>query len=541
MKPKHIISALLCVLCLFSFLLPAASAEEDDWDDCMADYLAQHGLQPADVNAGYLNLVTGEVHYLNPDSYRLAGSMYKVTSNMLYLDMVANGEMTMDTYIAGFPYSTILRETIVHSNNEMAQALWINYGTWVEYRNACAPYYGIEDVSTVDRSYYAENYLTPRQILEELRQLYAEKDGRYTELFSYLLEAEPEGYFCAQPQNFPVAHKYGWMEADGNLYINDSAVILTDEPIAIVLFTLNPSGYDVLLADYCRAMIDYAQTHLQVSTEPSTAQAAQSVHRAQHEDALSQTLAALNAAVEQSSSEHAEALRYVQWNLLVSAGITVLLLVTVVLLRAAHRLRARWGLAAVLAAALLLSFAAAAPLLRTVSFSAPSAEERVRSFFDAVCAEDEDAAASCLAGYRDLGWDFAPETQSAKRMKEALLQHRSYRILDSRTVGTTAFAAAVYRTVDLKLVALALEDQVSETASSLIEELPREEIYAEDGSYRSDFTDRVYLRALETLLADAERFETDYPLLLTMQLADGQWQIDASAALFAALSGEAAE
>lgn len=47
-------------------------------------------------------------------------------------------------------------------------------------------------------------------------------------------------------------------------YINDCAIVYTDEPIVIVMFTLSPpKPYDAL-ADYCSLMADYAQYHTEL-------------------------------------------------------------------------------------------------------------------------------------------------------------------------------------------------------------------------------------------------------------------------------------
>ena len=54
-------------------------------------------------------------------------------------------------------------------------------------------------------------------------------------------------------------HKYGFLENDYTLYMNDCGIVYTDEPILIVCFTDGQfNAYDVL-GRFCTLMCDYAQ------------------------------------------------------------------------------------------------------------------------------------------------------------------------------------------------------------------------------------------------------------------------------------------
>ena len=76
--------------------------------------------------------------------------------------------------------------------------------------------------------------------------------------------AEPKNYFNYHEQSYEIAHKYGYLKVLTTQYINDCAIVYTDEPIVIVMFTLSlPKPYDAL-ADYCSLMADYAQYHTEL-------------------------------------------------------------------------------------------------------------------------------------------------------------------------------------------------------------------------------------------------------------------------------------
>ena len=155
--------------------------QPDDWETRLLLMLQEHDANPDTIGAGYYNLSTGEEHYYNGDQYRVSGSMYKVPLNMLILDMVADGKITMDEPIGGYRYSQLLEGTIIDSNNDYAKILWDYVGATIEtnpastlyhrYRILIAPIMG-EDPDNVDDKYYENNFFTPRQMITCLRNLY---------------------------------------------------------------------------------------------------------------------------------------------------------------------------------------------------------------------------------------------------------------------------------------------------------------------------------------------------------------------------------
>lgn len=254
-------------------LHPAARADDSparelSWDGIVEAFLAENAIPADKIALGYKNLVTGEEHFLNGDTYLLAASMFKVPLNMIYTDRIYRGEMTMDDPIRGAPYRYCLETTIVDSSNEMAYLLWNNLGNYTKYRDAVAPYVG-EEPETVEPMFYKKTYFTARQMIFCLDLLYSEPE-RFSGIVEAMLRAEPNGYFKSKEQSVPVAHKYGYVrdsEGTGYRYINDCAIVYTDEPIAIVMFTASLPKAEERLAEYCEKMIEYTQTAAQARRE----------------------------------------------------------------------------------------------------------------------------------------------------------------------------------------------------------------------------------------------------------------------------------
>ena len=276
MKIKNFVTGLLAALCLTAVLCPAALAApvEDDgsWDKIIANFLDKYEdrNKSCSITLGYRNLVTGEEHFYKGGEYMVTCSMYKVPLNMYFTEKVYNGEMDWDTEIGGVKYSDILEGSIVRSSNSKSELLINEIGTYNDYRRAICQYMG-EDPDTVDAKYYENNFFTAEQMIFCLRTLYEDQE-RFPGLIDRMLEAEPERFFNYHEQKYAVAHKYGYLSdpSYGKRYQNDCAIVYTDEPIAIVMFTDNSPDSDNALADYCTLMADYAQSHLKSTAAASS-------------------------------------------------------------------------------------------------------------------------------------------------------------------------------------------------------------------------------------------------------------------------------
>lgn len=229
------------------------------WEELMDRFLQENGVLSSQVGIGYLNTVSGEEHYINADEYMPAASMYKLPLNMYFAEMIYNGQFDWEDYIGGLPYKSVLYESIVNSDNELSEQLITYIGSHGSFKKATAHYLGL-DAETADSQYYSGNLYTPRQMIRCLELLHTEQE-RFPGIVEAMLEAKPTNYFNYRGQDYAVAHKYGYVPEGGYIYANDCAIVYTDSPIVIVMFTESVKEYEQLLSDFCTLMCDYTQYH----------------------------------------------------------------------------------------------------------------------------------------------------------------------------------------------------------------------------------------------------------------------------------------
>lgn len=267
MKLKRAIAAMTAAVCMSLCLCTGASAAdiEDErfhgksWDQIMTEFLDEHQVNREQITAGYYNTVTEEEYYINPDQLMYGASIAKLPTNMLYAERIYNGEMDFSTSIGGNSYASIQQCTLVNSDNPLMEVMVrdLGGGSYAEFRKQILLYIG-ETEETVDDKFLARNFFTPKQIMYTLKLLYSEPE-RYPGVIDKLKLASPRDYFRGNQPPYEIAHKYGWYTTDGVTYLNDSAIVYTDDPILLVMFTGNLPNARAVLADYCSLMCDYSQ------------------------------------------------------------------------------------------------------------------------------------------------------------------------------------------------------------------------------------------------------------------------------------------
>ena len=562
---------LLIVLALLLPLAPRAAAEDaelDDerfagrtWQEIVDEFLDEHGANPAKVACGWCNTVTGEEQYWNGDQYMVSGSMYKVPMNMIFAEKVHNGEIGWDTFVGGYRYEYALHATIVDSNNDVARGMWEYLGGYQPYRHILAPYMG-EDPDTVDEKFYENNFSTPRQMIYALKLLQTESE-RFPRVIDEMLKAEPNKYFKVREHEYDIAHKYGYYTEGAHLYLNDCAIIYTEEPMAVVIFTDTVVEPYKLLADYCDLMIDY--------TEYSTAARREAERIAAEEAAI----AALNSPSPAPEETAAPAPSGEPGTSVVTAaplpsaepagetgGASVFGRVVLLVLIAAAAAyfafaalgRARKGKLRLFPALCAILLAAAA-LIVCVLPSPESAEKpaedkpvelkgdpqaSVTEFFDALCARDYAAAYEKLSGVSTLGLENAPQSEDAAAIWRAMEENREYRLYgDCVAAPGGAVQQLVFTTLDLKALGEAVKAATEAKVEQLAAELSPDEIYNDEGGYLESFTARAYSEALAEILEHAADYRSTVGLNIRLVRSGGAWLIEPDGALCGALTGGA--
>ena len=132
----------------------SAGEDTEDLDDIIMDYLKDNDIDPSSLSYVVENLETSERYSLNPDTDRFAGSTYKLPLAMIWLDKVAEGEITLSDslwyakyyfedgsydfeHIDGDIYVSlqmVIKSVLRNSDNTAGHILFENLGGWSSFR-----------------------------------------------------------------------------------------------------------------------------------------------------------------------------------------------------------------------------------------------------------------------------------------------------------------------------------------------------------------------------------------------------------------------
>ena len=545
-------------------------AVRSDWETRLLLMLQEHDADPDTIGAGYYNFATGEEHYYNGDQYRVSGSMYKVPLNMLFMDWIAEGKITMDESIGGYRYVQLLEGTIIDSSNDYAKLLWDYAGATIEtnpastlyhrYRILIAPFMG-EDPDNVDAKYYENNFFTPRQVITCLRHLY---DGgeKYDRLIETMQRAEPEKYFKLRERRFNIAHKYGWYAEDPILYLNDCALCFTDDPIAIVLFTTGTANAYGVLTDFCTLMCDYTEEKYaeRIERERQEAEAAalaaerdrlaaesaaaaqqvrESVSQAESGNSISSIPQPAAAENIQENKLHELALRPIIALGLIAAG-TLAAFIWFCIRHRSGRINLWYGLGAIMLSA--LAMLACFPAMDGITLSTvheEGAPEAVEAFFQALENGDAAAADAWLAYGAQSGLLTVETDEMHAAALDALKASWEHKTIgDCTTEKASAWQEVQIRVLDFSKMEKDLQTETRVQLLDLARSMDREEVYDDAGNYRPAVAGQAYDRAMIRLLEQPQGYYNTFNCRVELTLTKDGWRIVPTKNLISMLSGK---
>ena len=541
MKAIKRILAAAAILCLLAALFPCALAASDarfDGKTCeqvTTDFLSKAGaLDMGAVGIGYYNTVTGEEQYINADAYVTVGSVYKVPLNMIYCEKIANGEMSLGSEIFGIPYETLLRGTIIDSNNDYAKILWDKVGSYRLYREMIAPYMG-EDPQTVSWKFYENNFFTPRQMLTCLRTLY-DNPERFPYVIETMKEAEPNNYFHRDEHRFEVAHKYGFNTEGYHSYVADSGIIYTTDPFLLVMFTDNtPNAYDVL-AQYAVLMSDYTEYHTAERIRLSAPDRAL--------EKLSFPEAPAPATAEKAEGGMSEA-PLLDMDLETFGRIVGILTLTVLGLGLCVKLAKHAGYITIIPAIIILAagLLISRGLVRSSGttlfvLSRGDGSEAVETFFGELEAGEYAAACELLDGYSAIGVENSAESPEAERVYDALRGSYSHWWQSGSSEDNKASHSVLFRHLDIAAMKEAVFSETRNVLLAYIMEMPEEEVFDENLDIREAVLQTAYQQAFDTVLENARDFCRDDTVDLELEFGLKGWLIQPNKALIKAICGQ---
>ena len=523
MKPMKTLLTALTLLCMSILLCTGVLAAETEdarfqdktWEEVIADFLAARAIDPAQVTIGYYNTVTGEEHYLNPDTLMYGASVAKLPTNMLYSERVSKGEMTMDTLIRGNKYGTLQWLSIVNSDNPAMETMVkdLGGGNYAEFRKQILPYIG-ETEETVTEDFLARNFFTSKQILYTLQLLYGNKDT-YPGVEDCMLQASPYDYFKGNQPPYTIAHKYGWYTDRGTQYLNDSAIIYTDDPILLVMFTANVKDARYVLADFCSLMCDYAQyTRVQRFLTEAVEQ----------KDLTIPTTAEYLSADTPSETPSG----YATWQFgFLGAGCVVLIIALVLLFKK------KWiTLLMLLLSALLIVIGGGPTELAHLSIQEGYPQKTVERFSDAFQTSSRgiELLDHCDSAMAHTDSTLLPDLVLTKAAE-------SFKLVPGKAVRSGNYIAidVTATKTDLPAVAEALEARWQTAFDAAFAAAATAELYNEDGSLNTAITDAVTAQAISAVMDDWDSFlyteDATLHLTLTFDGTDLAWKIICNEAL----------
>lgn len=517
MKPMKTLLAALTLLCMSILLCTGVLAAETEdarfqdktWDEVIADFLAARAIDPAQVTIGYYNTVTGEEHYLNPDTLMYGASVAKLPTNMLYSERVSKGEMTMDTLIRGNKYGTLQWLSIVNSDNPAMETMVkdLGGGNYAEFRKQILPYIG-ETKETVGEDFLARNFFTSKQILYTLQLLYGNKDT-YPGVEDCMLQASPYDYFKGNQPPYAIAHKYGWYTDHGTQYLNDSAIIYTDDPILLVMFTADVTDARYVLADFCSLMCDYAQYH----------RTQRFINEALEAKDLTIPTSAEFLSVDIPSETPGG---YATWQFgFLGAGCVALIIALILLFKK------KWlTLLMLLLSALLIVIGGGPTELAFLAIREGYAQETVENFSDAFHTDSRgiELLDACDSAMAHTDSTLLPDLIMTKVSESfALTPGKAVRSGNYIAVDVTATK------VDIPAVAEALEAQWQSAFDAAVANATVTALYEEDGSFNAAITDAVMEQTINAVMDNWDSFLYTEDATLHLTLAfDGfypTWKI----------------
>ena len=246
------------LLALSLLLLPHAAAADDlaeeygfetnSLDEIMAQFMASYGLNEGNFSVAYYATGDHAEYRFADDTYRVAGSLFKVPLNMYYYDLERTGAISQNLTIGGWSLSTLHRETIVNSNNDMAISMLYHLGSFRQYRELMTRFCDQD----YPAAYYADNNINAGYMLAVLKQLYENQDD-YAELIGYMKQGAPGQYFQHYVDEYDVAHKYGYFEGA----VNDCAIIFTPEPFLLTALTQDVACAEIVLGRLAELLTAY--------------------------------------------------------------------------------------------------------------------------------------------------------------------------------------------------------------------------------------------------------------------------------------------
>lgn len=257
---KKAAGAALALLCLGGVPVRAAEPAAPPAEGAGAvieAFLTDHQVNRELIGIGYLDPATGEEYYFNGDGEFFAASLYKVPLCMVWAERIAGGEADEETLIRNQKLGPLMDASLILSDNTASANLMDGLGGLYAARATFAQYLGMsEEEARADRHYLKDAFFTPRRMMLCMYTLYTQQE-RFPDILSRLLQANPGEYLKRTEDRWPIAQKYGYMRNQWGTDMNVAAVVYTDSPFLLVVFSHSLYRGEWTLSDLCSRLGEY--------------------------------------------------------------------------------------------------------------------------------------------------------------------------------------------------------------------------------------------------------------------------------------------
>ena len=214
-------------------------------------FMADQGIESSQIAFSYKNTKTNEQFSMNDTQPMTAGSTYKLPLNMLVMDQVNKGKLSLterfditnteyeyqgehDNYVAAFGGSMTIPEmqeySLVYSENTLAYALAERLGGMEKFYGMLDKYGKSKgEVKTIQMH---GNKTTTDYYIQVLDYLWKHQDN-YKDILHYIGESFPNEYYKTYLPNLTIYQKPGYVREA----LNVDAIVMEDTPYMVAIYT----------------------------------------------------------------------------------------------------------------------------------------------------------------------------------------------------------------------------------------------------------------------------------------------------------------
>lgn len=155
--------------------------------------------------------------------------------------------------------------------------------------------------------------------------------------------------------------------------------------------------------------------------------------------------------------------------------------------------------------------------------------QTVTQFYDSIIANEYANAYTLLNNCDSLGLEAVSgnNAETSEKLTNALSKSYSYSLSENVVIsGLTASQTVNFTYLNISKIEEKISASIEPILNVKIEELPRTELYTEDGHYKKELMDSVYNEALDQALKNVEDYYETITYDVMLEYTSGNWYIN---------------